>query len=84
MDGNTCITQGWISLGSEQFIHSLVSFTAVIIACEQAHLLARVAEPHPRAGKAGEKSGARKSEPASEPLIFEFPAFADKRSDPIG
>ena len=30
------------------------------------------------------KSGARKSEPARELLIFEFPAFADERSDPIG
>ena len=38
-------------------------------------------EPQPRAG---EKNGARKSEPARELLIFEFPAFADERSDPIG
>ena len=41
-------------------------------------------EPQPRAG---EKNGARKSEPARKParelLIFEFPAFADERSDPI-
>ena len=33
---------------------------------------------------AGEKNGARKSEPARELLIFEFPAFADERSDLIG
>ena len=33
---------------------------------------------------AGEKNGARKSEPARELLIFEFPAFAEERSDPIG
>ena len=33
---------------------------------------------------AGEENGARKSEPARELLIFEFPAFADERSDPIG
>ena len=30
---------------------------------------------------AGEKNGARKSEPAREPLIFEFLAFADERSE---
>ena len=30
------------------------------------------------------KNGARKSEPACELLIFEFPAFADECSDPIG
>ena len=34
--------------------------------------------------RAGEKNGARKSEPARELLIFEFPAFADEHSDPIG
>ena len=33
---------------------------------------------------AGEKNGVRKSEPARELLIFEFPAFADERSNPIG
>ena len=33
---------------------------------------------------AGEKNGARKSEPARELLIFEFPAFAEERNDPIG
>ena len=37
--------------------------------------------------RAGEKNGAKKSEPARKParelLIFEFPAFADERSDPI-
>ena len=42
---------------------------------------AKVQELQPRAG---EKNGARKSEPARELLIFEFPAFADERSDPIG
>ena len=36
------------------------------------------------AGEAGEKNGPRKSEPARELLSFEFPAFADERSDPIG
>lgn len=37
------------------------------------------------AGKgAGQKNGATKSEPARELLIFEFLAFADERSDPIG
>jgi len=45
---------------------------------------ARAAEPQPQAGKASEKNGARKSEPARELLIFEFPVFADERSDPIG
>ena len=34
--------------------------------------------------RAGEMNGAKKSEPARELLIFEFPAFADERSDPIG
>ena len=48
-----------------------------LVACEQAHLLGK-------GGEAGEKNGARKSEPARELLIFEFPAFADERSDPIG
>lgn len=32
----------------------------------------------------GEKNGATKSEPARELLNFEFPAFADGRSDLIG
>ena len=41
-------------------------------------------EPRTQADEAGEKNGARKSEPARELLIFEFPAFADERSDPIG
>ena len=41
-------------------------------------------EPQSPAGEAGEKNGARKSEPARELLIFEFPAFADECSDPIG
>jgi len=47
-------------------------------------LVVWAAEPQPRAGKASEKNGARKSEPARELLIFEFPVFADERSDPIG
>ena len=38
-------------------------------------------EPRPRVA---EKNGARKSEPTRELLIFEFPVFADERSDPIG
>ena len=33
---------------------------------------------------AGEKNGAKKSEPARELLLFEFPALADERSDLIG
>ena len=41
-------------------------------------------DPQSRAGEAGEKNGARKSEPARELLNFEFPAFADERSDPVG
>jgi len=45
---------------------------------------ARAAEPQPQTGKASEKNGARKSEPARELLIFEFPVFADERSDPLG
>jgi len=45
---------------------------------------ARAAEPQARAREAGEKNGARKSEPARELLIYEFPAFDDERSDPIG
>jgi len=45
---------------------------------------ARVAEPQLQAGKASEKNGARKSEPARELLIFEFPVFADEHSDPLG
>ena len=40
--------------------------------------------PPRRAGEAGEKNGARKSEPARGLFILEFPAFADERSDPIG
>ena len=37
------------------------------------------------AGKgAGKKNGARKSEPARELLIFEFSAFPNEHSDPIG
>ena len=52
--------------------------------------LARRGDKEPRTGEtnvgkgAGEKNGARKSEPARELLIFEFPAFADERSDLIG
>ena len=34
--------------------------------------------------RAGEKNGARKSEPTRELLIFEFPAFVSKCSDLIG
>ena len=50
------------------------------IACEQAHLFGQGIT-----GKvAGEKNEARKTEPAPELLIFEFPTFADERSDPIG
>ena len=45
---------------------------------------ARTGAEKMRAGVAGEKNGARKSEPARELLSFEFPAFADERSDPIG
>ena len=33
---------------------------------------------------AGKKNGAKKCELARELLIFEFPAFADECSDPIG
>ena len=32
----------------------------------------------------GEENGGRKIEPGRELLRFEFPAFADERSDPIG
>ena len=42
---------------------------------------AKVGEPQPRAS---EKNGARKSERERELLIFEFLAFANERSDPIG
>ena len=44
-------------------------------------LQAKMQEPQPRAG---EKNGARKSEPARELSIFEFPVFDDEHSDLIG
>ena len=49
------------------------------LACEQAHLWVGY-----RWQRSCERNGARKGEPARELLIFEFPAFADERSDLIG
>ena len=44
----------------------------MLIACEQAHLIGKGGDPQSRAGEAGEKNGARKSETARELLNFEF------------
>ena len=53
------------------------------LACEQAHASRLTCLDGERQPRASEKNGARKSEPAREQLIFEFPVFADERSDPI-
>lgn len=58
-------------------------------ACENARLEALAGTcstcRHRNTGKGdGEKNGTSESEPALELLSFEFPAFADERSDPIG
>ena len=77
------IVQG---LGSSSF--DCLSYTFVfkcsgfcVIFNLRAGSLVWVGDKEPRTG---EKNEARKSEPARELLIFEFPAFADERSDLIG
>ena len=49
------------------------------IACEQAHLFEWGAS-----AKSWREEWGEVKWPARELLIFEFPAFADERSDPIG
>ena len=65
----------WVTVGSH-------------LACEQAHLVCYsrkyLGSGSRQAKQAGEKNGARRSEPARKPLKFEFSAFIHEQNILIG